>query len=186
MRKLKEYEAKRQLKSSLEPKAKIATSKKKGHLRFVIQKHAASHLHYDLRLEHDGVLLSWAVPKGPSLNPIDKRLAVRVEDHPYSYRSFEGVIPEGNYGAGTVMVWDEGTYIAENIDEGLDEGHLYFILHGKKLNGGFTLIKMKKSGQWLLIKKKDEEASTKDVTKKDRSVKTDRTMNQITKDEHLG
>mgnify|MGYP000879469279 FL=1 len=138
-----------------------------GVLRFVVQKHYASRLHYDLRLELDGVLLSWAVPKGPSLNPTEKRLAMMVEDHPYDYLDFEGIIPEGNYGAGAVLIWDEGVYHAPNsenpeesarqIREGLAAGNLKFVLRGKKLKGEFALVKIKseKENSWLLIKKRD-------------------------------
>ncbi len=196
MGRLKGYEAKRELKKTPEPKAKIPAPSKKQGLRFVVQKHDASHLHYDFRLELHGVLLSWAVPKGPSLNPADKRLAIMVEDHPFAYRNFEGVIPEGNYGAGTVMVWDEGTYSvpdakskkeAESLmDHGLKKGHIFVQLEGEKLKGGFNLVKMERPGQkntWLLIKKNDEEASTKDVTKRAKSAKTGRTLKQIEKEE---
>jgi len=142
--------------------------KSKDQLIFVIQRHAASRLHYDFRLEMEGVLKSWAVPKGPSLNPDDKRLAMMVEDHPYDYKDFEGNIPEGNYGAGQVEVWDSGTY--EPLDESsklsnekellkeLKSGSLKFILHGKKLKGEFALVKMKnaENNAWLLIKHKDK------------------------------
>src|SRR5205085_7406997 len=143
---LEEYKRKRHFEATPEPPAKV--EKKSGH-RFVVQKHRASHLHYDFRLEMEGVLKSWAVPKGPSLNPGDKRLAMMVEDHPYDYRTFEGIIPKGNYGAGTVIVWDEGTY--ESLDPGtkaeqekkllrqLDSGSLKFRLNGKKLKGEFAL-----------------------------------------------
>src|SRR5690349_22962107 len=140
---------------------------------FVVQKHAASHLHYDFRLEMDGVLKSWAVPKGPSMDPGVKRLAMMVEDHPYDYRTFEGIIPEGNYGAGTVIVWDEGTYKPLNSDEKnkknaekillheLHEGNLKFIMHGKKLKGEFALVKISGRGEnsWLLIKHRDKYAT---------------------------
>lgn len=144
-------------------------------LVFVVQKHYASHLHYDFRLEVDGVLKSWAIPKGPSLNPKDKHLAVMVEDHPFEYRNFEGIIPEGNYGAGRVIIWDEGTYNvlgAENkkqsikkIKEDLDKGHITFILHGKKLKGEFAMIRLKKAKEndWLIIKKSDEFTCTEDI-----------------------
>lgn len=144
----------------------------KGKLRFVVQRHEASTLHYDFRLEMEGVLKSWAVPKGPSLNPADKRLAMEVEDHPFSYRTFEGIIPAGNYGAGRVSIWDEGTYHAAETDDpekeeayllrGLQEGSIKFVLEGKKLQGEFSLIKMKgrQKGAWLLVKKKDEAAVT--------------------------
>ena len=151
-------------------------------LTFVVQKHQASHLHYDFRLELNGVLKSWAVPKGPSLNPGEKRLALMVEDHPLEYRTFEGVIAEGSYGAGEVIVWDQGTYrplagetketMQEQIREELDRGALHFLLFGEKLCGAFVLIRQKRLGErvWLLIKKRDRYASQVDVTLQDRSV----------------
>lgn len=191
MKKLREYRAKRQFESTPEPPAKIAKSKQ-TQLIFVIHKHAASRLHYDLRLEVQGVLKSWAVPKGPSLNSAHKRLAVMVEDHPFDYRTFEGNIPQGQYGGGSVMVWDEGTYeiphaktkkeAEEKVDEGLKKGHLEFIFHGKKLQGKFALIKTQlseKQNAWLLIKIKDQFESKNDVTQLDKSVKTFRTMDEI-------
>ncbi len=168
---LSSYKKKRNFGSTKEPEGTIARSGKQ--LRFVIQRHAASRLHYDFRLELEGVLKSWAVPKGPSLNPADKRLAMMVEDHPYDYRTFEGTIPEGNYGAGEVEIWDEGTYEAlqkesRKRDETLllkelQQGSLKFILHGKKLKGEFALVKMKTEdagNAWLLIKHKDDYAVT--------------------------
>jgi bifunctional non-homologous end joining protein LigD len=184
------YNQKRKFSETPEPEGKEKSSR--GGLRFVVQKHDASQLHYDFRLEMDGLLKSWAVPKGPSLNPSDKRLARQVEDHPYEYRNFEGVIPEGNYGAGTVMVWDEGTYEPE-IKEKLrkkerekmllmqyEKGNITIVLHGKKIKGLFTLFRMKGDEKsWLLVKKKDEFATTKDVTKMDRSVKSGKTLLQI-------
>ena len=187
---LKKYQAKRKFDDTPEPQG----GQGEGALRFVVQKHAASHLHYDFRLEMGGVLKSWAVPKGPSLNPEDKRLSVMTEDHPYDYRTFEGVIPEGNYGAGTVMVWDEGTYEPlgatgnREADDraarhGVHEGHLTFILHGQKLNGEFALIKMHHADDedaWLLVKAdKDRFVSTKEVVSQDRSAQTGRTMDEI-------
>lgn len=163
---LKDYHNKRKFNETSEPKGK--TKKSKDKLIFVIQRHAASRLHYDFRLEMEGVLKSWAVPKGPSLDPKDKRLAMMVEDHPYDYKDFEGNIPEGNYGAGQVEVWDIGTYepLEENsklsdekeLLKELHAGSLKFILHGKKLKGEFALVKMKNTddNSWLLIKHKDE------------------------------
>jgi bifunctional non-homologous end joining protein LigD len=166
----------------------------KGELIFVIQKHAARQLHYDFRLELDGVLKSWAVPKGPSLDPAAKRLAMMVGDHPYDYRNFEGVITEGEYGAGKVIVWDTGSYhSAESTDRkksedllraGLEKGDMKFVLNGKKLKGEFALVKMKggrmPKNAWLLIKKKDEYASTEDVLEKDRSVISHKKLDEIT------
>ena len=185
------YKKKRSFDETPEPEGKRKSSARG--LKFVIQKHDASHLHYDFRLEMEGVLKSWAIPKGPSLNPQDKRLAMMVEDHPYDYRTFEGTIPEGNYGAGTVMVWDEGVYEAMGYEresikkqekillEELKKGDVKIVLHGQKVKGAFALVKIKGRGEntWLLIKKVDDEATDKDITKKDRSVKTGRTLNQI-------
>jgi len=162
---LSKYIEKRDFKQTTEPKGGKGKGKK---LSFVVQRHHASHLHYDFRLELDGVLKSWAVPKGPSLNPNDKRLAMMVEDHPYDYRSFEGTIPKGNYGAGVVNIFDEGTYEPiddkkESLHKGLYSGNLKFILHGKKLKGEFALVRMKDSEQnaWLLIKHRDKYAVDK-------------------------
>lgn len=161
------YKKKRNFNQTPEPEGKPRSSKSK--LAFVIQRHKASHLHYDFRLEMDGVLKSWAVPKGPSLNPKDKRLAMMVEDHPYDYKDFAGVIPSG-YGAGIVEIWDEGTYSdLENSDiktaqkhlkAGLHAGNLKFRMFGKKLKGEFALVKLKGKGEnsWLLIKHNDEYA----------------------------
>ena len=165
---LREYTKKRDFTQTSEPEGIIGTDT--GALRFVVQRHQASRLHYDFRLEMDGVLKSWAVPKGPSLDPHDKRLAIMVEDHPYSYRNFEGVIPEGNYGAGTVSIWDEGTYHAVNITDRtnsekillaeLEKGTITFVLHGRKLRGTWALVKTHGMGKnaWLLIKHQDEYA----------------------------
>lgn len=185
------YKKKRRFDETPEPSGKEKSSKKG--LRFVVQKHDASHLHYDFRLEMEGVLKSWAVPKGPSLNPNDKRLAMMVEDHPYDYRDFEGIIPAGNYGGGTVIVWDEGTYEpleSDNLSRKDQEklllkqlyaGNLKFILHGKKIQGEFALFQMKSRGDrsWILMKKKDEFATSKDVLKNDKSVKSGKTLVQI-------
>ena len=175
---LREYEQKRNFKKTPEPRPR--RSKKKARI-FVVHKHAASRLHYDLRLEEGGVLKSWAVPKGPSLNPADKRLAVQVEDHPYDYKDFEGTIPEGEYGAGKVIVWDSGTY------EPLvwKRGSLRFILRGKKLKGEFSLVRFRPPKNWLLIKKKDRFASAKDITKRDRSVKSSRRLPDLEKPAHI-
>jgi len=165
---LLKYKAKRNFKVTPEPGANKAAPSRK--LSFVVQRHKASRLHYDFRLEMDGVLKSWAVPKGPSLNPGDKRLAMMVEDHPYNYKDFTGIIPQGNYGAGIVEIWDKGTYIALKEDKkgndeklllaGLKEGSLKFVLKGKKLKGEFALVKFKnnRAGEnaWLLIKHRDE------------------------------
>ena len=188
---LVKYKQKRNFKSTAEP---VGTRKKSnGALTFVVQKHAASHLHYDFRLEMDGVLKSWAVPKGPSMNPDDKRLAMMVEDHPYSYKDFEGNIPEGNYGAGNVIVWDNGTYhdishedkkeSEKSLLKGLQKGHLSFSLNGKKLKGEFSLVKLKgkQENAWLLIKKNDRYASDDDVLKKNKSVLSKSTLEQLEK-----
>jgi len=188
------YKKKRSFTKTPEPQG--GKSSIKNQLVFVVQKHDATRLHYDFRLEMEGVLKSWAVPKGPSLNPEDKRLAMMVEDHPFDYRTFEGIIPEGNYGAGTVMVWDEGTYepledASDNKKENekkllkqLHAGSLKFVMHGKKLKGEFALVKTHYQGaenSWLLIKHNDKYASEKDVTEKDKSVVTKRTLDQIEK-----
>src|SRR5918998_3622020 len=163
---LNEYNAKRNFKKTPEPGGATSHTLKpgnKGMLRFVIQKHDASRLHYDFRLETiDGVLLSWAVPKGPSLDPRQKRLAVETEDHPLDYIDFEGVIPEGNYGAGTVIVWDIGTYTTErDTRQQFREGKISFTLNGSKLNGSFVLIRIKqRHKQWLLIKSDDDSFAT--------------------------
>src|SRR5258705_7291374 len=148
------YRAKRSPDSSPEPVGTVSVIP--GRL-FVVHKHAASHLHFDLRMEMDGVLKSWAVPKGPSYDMADKRLAVRVEDHPLEYGDFEGIIPKGNYGAGGIIVWDRGEWIAlEDWREGLEKGKLLFELRGYKLHGKWTLVKIKKSERdWLLIKERD-------------------------------
>ena len=186
------YKKKRDFSQTPEPAGKEKKSKKA--LRFVVQKHDASALHYDFRLEQEGVLKSWAVPKGPSLNPADKRLAQQVEDHPLDYLTFEGVIPDGNYGAGTVIVWDEGTYEwAEGADlpvkeqeqqllQSLQKGSLKIILHGEKLKGAFTLFQLKRDKEgkaWLLVKQKDEWATEEDVTAQHASVLSGKTIAQV-------
>jgi len=177
---LDKYNQKRNFSSTQEPEGVIKESS--NELIFVVQKHAASHLHYDFRLEVNGVLKSWAIPKGPSMDPSDKRLAISVEDHPYSYKDFEGIIPEGNYGAGKVIVWDNGTYaladddgtvaVGNRLKSDLEKGHLSFILNGKKLKGEFELVKLKikQKNAWLLIKKRDEYASENDILENDKSV----------------
>jgi bifunctional non-homologous end joining protein LigD len=179
---LKEYVRKRRFEKTTEPRGSVATRSRR---RFVIQKHRASALHYDFRLEADGVLKSWAVPKGPSLDPAVKRLAMEVEDHPVEYGSFEGIIPEGEYGGGTVMLWDTGTYEPETDDVGtaLRAGELRFTLHGKKLQGGWVLVRTG-GRKWLLIKRKDAAASkTVDITTaKPRSVVSRRLLAGIARD----
>ena len=185
---LEEYGRKRKFSQTPEPPPKV---EKKSKQRFVVQKHKASHLHYDFRLEMDGVLKSWAVPKGPSLDPADKRLAMQVEDHPVSYFDFEGIIPEGNYGAGTVMVWDMGTWEPQGDPrEMLTKGDLKFELKGKKLKGSFVLAKMRsrrpgsKGTEWLLIKHRDDAVvSGYDIDKYDYSALTKRSLKEIAGDE---
>ena len=199
---LDEYKRKRRFEATPEPPPKL---EKKSRHRFVVQKHRATRLHYDFRLEMEGVLKSWAVPKGPSLDPADKRLAMQVEDHPVSYFDFEGTIPEGNYGAGTVMVWDVGTWeplspepVKGKFVPGTDaeasamlkKGDFKIRLHGKKLNGDFALIHMRsrrpgtKGTEWLLIKKQDD-AVVKgyDIDQYDESALTGRTMADIAGDQ---
>ena len=168
---LKEYERKRSFDVTPEPRGRVRTGRRRS-LLYVVQKHQASHLHYDFRLEWDGVLLSWAVPKGPSLDPAVKRLAMRTEDHPVEYGDFEGVIPPGQYGAGTVMVWDSGTWVPDDpdVDSALRKGDLKFTLLGKKLKGSWVLVRTRGYGKspgrssWLLIKHRDSVASAEDVT----------------------
>jgi DNA ligase D-like protein (predicted 3'-phosphoesterase) len=182
---LKEYRDKRDFTQTPEPMEGILESPEES--VYVIQKHDASNLHYDLRLEVNGVLKSWAVPKGPSLNPKVRRLAVETEDHPMAYSGFEGVIPKNQYGGGTVMVWDSGTYknLKEDLTmiEALEGGKATFWLEGKKLRGGFTLIKTGKADErrWLLLKMRDEWAEGKgDITKdKPDSVKTGKSIQEI-------
>jgi len=188
--KLKEYRNKRHFGISPEPSGKDQVSKKDASLIYVVQKHRASHLHYDFRLEWNGTLLSWAVPKGPSLDPSVKRLAMRVEDHPIEYSSFEGVIPKGEYGGGTVMVWDAGTWIpeVEDVDAALQRGDLKFTVAGKKLRGSWVLVRTRGYGSnsdrsWLLIKHRDKYASTDDITAAaPRSSASDRLLAEIARD----
>jgi|SRR5690348_7563990 len=197
-RKLTEYRRKRDFSKTPEPAGKGAAARKKSgavskkrapKLQFVVQKHEASHLHFDFRLELDGVMKSWAIPKGPSYDPKVRRLAMEVEDHPIEYNTFEGTIPQGEYGGGTVMLWDRGAYEAEDgggvesLREGYVRGDLKFILHGTRLHGAWVLVKMHRPGrpQWLLIKHRDEYARAgRDVVADEtKSVTTGRSMEDI-------
>ena len=184
LQKLSTYRKKRDFEKTPEPSGKTAVARSKLR-RFVIQKHDATRLHYDLRLEFDGVFKSWAVTKGPSLNPQDKRLAVEVEDHPLDYGDFEGTIPEGQYGGGTVMLWDRGTWESDDPESGFKKGDLKFTLHGDKLHGSWVLVRMRNRGgekrtNWLLIKHRDEYASEgEDILSEDKSVASGRAMEQI-------
>jgi DNA ligase D-like protein (predicted 3'-phosphoesterase) len=201
-RSLSEYARKRDFSKTSEPSGRAAGKKGKGratrrHPRFTVQKHKATSLHYDLRLEVDGVLASWAVPKGPSLDPRDKRLAMRTEDHPMDYLEFEGVIPKGEYGAGPMIVWDRGVF--ENISEtrrgerltmeqALEKGDVKVFLLGEKLRGAYALVRTSDPGereQWLLIKKRDEgsDARRRPTSSQPESVLTGRTIEQVLKEE---
>ncbi len=195
---LETYTKKRNFKKTSEPSGKKKSSAR-GALTFVIQKHSASRLHYDFRLECAGVLLSWAVPKGPSLDPGVKRLAVAVEDHPLAYGDFEGIIPAGQYGGGEVIVWDRGTYCPDNaidtnlsrkdqekeIQKGLKKGKLSFTLAGKKLHGSWTLVRTQRSEKdWLLIKHTDEFVDTRhDITDEEGSVLSQKTIARFGKNQ---
>ncbi len=191
---LKEYRKKRDFDLSAEPFGEEKDKKQSDKLIFVIQKHDASNLHYDFRLSVNGILKSWAVPKGPSVDPDEKRLAIATEDHPFKYADFEGTIPKNQYGGGTVMVWDAGTYQPDKKDDNgkpipigkqLENGQATFILKGKKLKGGFTLIQInKEKDQWLLKKVDDDKADArrKPTSTENKSVLTQRTMKQIKKD----
>jgi bifunctional non-homologous end joining protein LigD len=185
---LKEYKSRRKFEKTPEPEPEVRPEG--DQLIFVVHKHAARNLHYDLRLELDGVLKSWAVPKGPSLNPSEKRLAMMVEDHPLDYKDFEGVIPEGNYGAGSVIVWDKGFYhhpsakdkkeSVKLLREGLKKWDVKFVLNGEKLQGEFALVRMRKDEKsWLLLKKKDRYASELSILKENRSVVSGRTLEEV-------
>ena len=185
---LREYAAKRKFGKTPEPKPGVPHEGRR--LMFVVHKHAARALHYDLRLELDGVLKSWAVPRGPSLDPSVKRLAVMVEDHPLDYKDFEGVIPEGNYGAGSVIIWDRGSYRHPSardekeseklLRDGLRKGDLKFVIEGEKLQGEFALVKMGKDEKsWLLLKKKDRYAVEGDILKENRSVVSRKTLEEV-------
>lgn len=180
---LAEYRNKRRSGRSPEPGGGRRRSSR-GRPRFVIQHHAASTDHYDFRLEIEGVLVSWAVPKGPSTNPKDKRMARRTEDHPMEYETFEGVIPEGEYGAGRVIVWDRGTYSSDrDMAEGLARGHLSFRLDGEKLCGGYALTRFRKGKDeaWLLVKKSDDDADARrrPVRSQPESVLSGRTLDDL-------
>jgi len=201
--KLSEYERKRDFSKTAEPSGRKRARAEKGskprrkHPRFTIQKHSATSLHYDLRLEVDGVLASWAVPKGPSLDPRDKRLAMRTEDHPMDYLEFEGVIPKGEYGGGPVIVWDRGVFqnISETktgkpmkLSEAIEKGDVKFFLLGEKVKGAYALVRTSKPGereQWLLIKKRDEgaDARRRPTSSQPESVLTGRTIEQVLKEE---
>jgi DNA ligase D-like protein (predicted 3'-phosphoesterase) len=200
--KLAEYERKRDFSKTAEPSG---TKRSRGrrrkarrrHPRFTIQKHSATSLHYDLRLETDGVLSSWAVPKGPSLDPRDKRLAMRTEDHPLDYLEFEGVIPKGEYGGGPVIVWDRGVFqnISETrsgnpmgLSEAIEKGDVKVFLLGEKIKGAYALVRTSDPGErekWLLIKKKDEgaDARRRPTSSQPESVLTGRTIEQVLKEE---
>ena len=193
--KLAEYRRKRDFTKTREPAGgegtarQSAPKKRAPSLHFVVQKHDASQLHFDFRLELDRVMKSWAVPKGPSYDPSVRRLAMEVEDHPIEYNTFEGTIPEGEYGGGTVMLWDHGTYEAESggveaLREGYARGDLKFVLHGERLRGGWVLVRMKRPGrpQWLLIKHRDEYATSASdiVADATTSVVSGRTRDEIT------
>src|SRR5450755_2079031 len=187
LRNLSTYRNKRDFEKTAEPSGDIPIKPSKQR-RFVIQKHAASHLHYDLRLEFDGVFKSWAVARGPSLDPHDKRLAVEVEDHPLDYGDFEGTIPKGEYGGGTVQLWDRGYWESDDPEKGFKKGDLKFTLDGDKLHGSWVLVRMRndrtggKRTNWLLIKHRDEyakEGKANNVLDEDRSVASGRTMEQI-------
>jgi bifunctional non-homologous end joining protein LigD len=191
---LSEYHRKRDFSVTAEPKGGTAAIKEQ--LVFVVQKHAATRLHFDLRLELDGVMKSWAVPKGPSMDPSVKRLAMEVEDHPIEYNTFEGTIPKGQYGGGTVMLWDRGIYTYGDTDlepvaglrRGYAKGDMKFVLLGERLKGSFVLVRTRRGdrgkNEWLLIKHRDEYAEPdSDVTQQYlTSVDTDRMMDQIAKD----
>lgn len=189
---LKKYEEKRDFRKTTEPKKHGNTSYDQP--MFVIQKHDSQNLHYDFRLEIDGVLRSWVIPKGPSTDPSEKRLAIETEDHPISYADFEGIIPEGEYGAGEVIIWDKGTYENHSkknnqelsMQEGHQKGHMTFWLEGEKIKGGYALVRIDDDEkQWLLIKEDDEEADARrnPSKTKPKSVVSGRTLDDL-KDEN--
>lgn len=185
---LEHYRSKRNFSSTSEPDGATSSSPPSDETRFVIQHHLASSEHYDLRLEHDGVLLSWAVPKGPSTDPAERRLAIRTEDHPLSYADFEGTIPADEYGGGRVIVWERGTWTNSthdddgrvDVDDAVRRGHLSFEVHGHKLCGGFTLQRLDDDGQWLLIKHRDRGA---DARRKPTSTEPESVISGHTADE---
>jgi bifunctional non-homologous end joining protein LigD len=188
---LAEYRRKRRFGVTPEPRGKVATRRPTKSLVFVVQKHRATALHYDFRLEWNGVMLSWAVPRGPSYDPTVKRLAMQVEDHPMEYNTFEGIIPAGEYGGGTVMIWDRGTWTPQIADVGaaLTKGELKFSLDGSKLRGSWVLVRTRR-GQggskpaWLLLKHRDEWANQEDIAElAPRSVVSDRLLIEIARDE---
>lgn len=197
MKNNKEYLRKRDFTKTKEPKVDEAAPQNRHHPIFVIQKHKATNLHFDFRLEIDNTLKSWSVPKGPSTDPKVKRMAIPTEDHPIAYANFEGTIPKGQYGGGTVMIWDKGTFKNLKVDkdnkpidlkDSYDMGTVEVELKGKKLSGGYALIKMKSGnmkGNWLLIKMVDDQADARrnPVNTENKSVVSNRTMNQIAKDE---
>ena len=186
---LAEYNRKRNFDITPEPSGQMGAGKSRGPLQFVVQKHRATRLHYDFRLEHRGAMLSWAVPKGPSPDPAVKRLAMETEPHPMDYNQFEGVIPEGEYGGGTVMIWDKGVWAPatphglgdeDEVDRQLKKGDLKFVLLGEKLAGSWVLVRTRGSRQWLLIKHRDQYVSEADLTiTRPLSVVSGRTMADI-------
>ena len=188
---LKTYREKRDFSATSEPLPSELSARKESKSNiFVVQKHDARNLHYDLRLEVDGVLKSWAIPKGPSLDPRQKRLAIKTEDHPLEYARFEGIIPKGQYGAGTVIVWDTGPYrnMTEkdggtlSVTEALEGGHIAVWLEGRKLKGGYALIRTKRG--WILVKMKDEEADSRDILKAEpRSVLSGKAIEDLNENE---
>jgi bifunctional non-homologous end joining protein LigD len=189
---LGEYRKKRRFDVTAEPKGKdIRPTARRKKLAFVVQKHRATALHYDLRLEWKGVMLSWAVPKGPSLDPSVKRMAMQVEDHPIEYNKFEGIIPGGEYGGGTVMIWDHGSWTpeSEDVDAALRKGELKLTMEGKKLHGSWVMVRTRpRPGQsrpsWLLIKHRDQWATADDVAESaPRSVVSNRLLIEIARDE---
>jgi bifunctional non-homologous end joining protein LigD len=188
--KLDKYRQKRDFKQTAEPSGDDKATPSEA-LRFVVQKHAASHLHFDLRLEYEGTFRSWAVPKGPSLDPKDRRLAMEVEDHPLDYGDFEGTIPKGQYGGGTVMLWDRGFWAPErgfeDIGRALGKGELKFVMEGERLHGSWVLVRTRTDergrANWILIKHRDEAATPGNAagpTDEDRSVASGRSMSEIT------